>query len=129
MLPISADVNEIDFEVDRQPSYTYKITGNRIEGFIDDIEALKQAIYKHLNTIRYDCLIYSWDYGAELSYLIGQPTDTSLPSIKSNIIDALMSDDRILSVGDFEFQVNKSSITCSFLVNSIFGEFVETISI
>lgn len=126
LLPQSNDTLDVDFEVREEPSYTYRIIGNRISGFIDNVDALKQAIFKMLSTTRYEHLIYSWDYGTELTYLIGQPSDTSILAIKTNITESLLTDTRILDVTDFEFEINKSSITCSFIVNSIYGEFKES---
>ncbi len=68
MIPKSnIDVSEIEIE-ENQPSLTYAldIENKRIRGKTDNIEAVKQAVYLILNTERYDCLIFSWNYGAEL---------------------------------------------------------------
>ena len=61
---------------EKWPSKTYvmNIDGERITGTMtDDIEAVKQAIYKILNTERYQYPIYSWNYGVELADLFGKP--------------------------------------------------------
>ena len=53
-----------------QPSRTYAVdwqTG-RVSGFVDGTDALKQAIYKILQTERFAHLIYSWNYGFEMPY-------------------------------------------------------------
>ena len=57
-----------------QPSRTYAVnwqTG-RVAGFVDGIDALKQAIYKILQTERFADIIYSWNYGFEANRIIGQ---------------------------------------------------------
>ena len=57
-----------------QPSRTYAVnwqTG-RVSGTVDGMDALKQAIYKVLQTERFAHLIYSWNYGFEANRLIGQ---------------------------------------------------------
>lgn len=42
---------------------TYKLSDTKIEGFVDELEALKQAIYKILSTEQYEYPIYSFKYG------------------------------------------------------------------
>ena len=56
----------------RKPSKTYRIVGDRIEGFCDGKQAVMQAIDLMLNTERWRHLIYSGDYGVELEELLGQ---------------------------------------------------------
>ena len=62
-----------DFSLGTETSNTYKINQqkNNINGFIDDIEAVKQSVYLILNIERYKYLIYDWDYGFEIVDLIG----------------------------------------------------------
>ena len=48
----------------RQPSNTYKmkIEEERVDGkIVDEVEAVKQAVYKILNTERYKHIIYNTD--------------------------------------------------------------------
>ena len=82
MLPKSNyDISEV--EVKKYPSNTYKMNINDeiIKGKTDNIEAVKQAVYKALNTERYDYPIYSWNYGVELKDLFGMSRDYAvLPS-------------------------------------------------
>lgn len=65
ILPRGAILDE-DVEVEEiiEPTKTYKIKDNRIVGFADGKEALKQAIQLILGTERYEYLIYSWNYGS-----------------------------------------------------------------
>ncbi len=129
MIPKSnIDVSEIEIE-ENQPSLTYAldIENKRIRGKTDNIEAVKQAVYLILNTERYDCLIFSWNYGAELKDLIGEPKEYAYSEIKRCITEALLQDDRIVSVDNFRFEENKRSVTVIFTVNTIFGDLeVET---
>ena len=75
MLPVRDDKVEIKTEVEALPTKTYKmaIFGNKIQGKTDEQEAMIQAIYKILNTERYEYPIYSWNYGIELKDLFGKP--------------------------------------------------------
>lgn len=127
------DVNDIfpnDFEVVEEPSYTYKmVLPNREEeptifrGKTDELEAVKQAVYKILNTERYEYPIYSWNYGIELKDLFGQPTPWVYPELERRITEALTWDDRINSVTDFEFENFRNDVHAKFTVNTIYGSY------
>lgn len=128
MIPEVNDGLTIDFEeAVALPSKTYKLhtAKNRIVGLIDEVEALKQAIFLILNIERYDYIIYSWNYGVELKDLFGKPIPYVLPEIKRRVTEALVQDDRIDSVDNFHFIVNKGKVLTSFTVHSIYGE-IET---
>lgn len=112
------------FEAARQPSRTYRLDteNNRIAGTADGLEAVKQAVYLILNTERYWYPIYSWDYGAELNSLYGQPAGIVYPEIERRVTEALMQDDRITGVDGFSFKKERGVIKASFTVHSIFGD-------
>lgn len=62
------DDNEDDEEDEEEEiSRTYKLDldAGRIIGFVDDIDAVEQAIRKAIATPRFDCLIYDDQYGSE----------------------------------------------------------------
>lgn len=105
-------------------SLTYKadFEGGTIAGMCDRLEAVKQAVYKILSTQRYDYMIYNRDYGIELNDLIGKSYAYISALIKGRICEALMCDDRINDVCDFDITRNTDSLTVSFTVVSIFGE-------
>ncbi|MDE5996031.1 MAG: DUF2634 domain-containing protein [Eubacterium sp.] len=128
MIPEVED-NMVEIEVETEPSKTYflDIENGRIRGFTDELEAVRQAVYLILNTERYDYLIYSWDYGVELKELIGEPKEYAYPEIKRCITEALLQDDRITAVDDFEFETGKKSVHVKFTVYTIYGDMeVET---
>lgn len=126
MLPQTNFEFDTDFDIQNQPSYTFKLNSDEnIKGFVDDLQAVKQAIYLILNTQRYQYLIYDWDYGVEFDDLIGCEKNYAIVQIQSRITDALLQDDRIEAVVDFEFESNKKSITAYFVVKTIFGD-IET---
>lgn len=113
-----------DFTVEEEPSLTYALTyeQNRIIGKTDELEAMKQAIYKILGTERYNFIIYSQEYGVELSDLIGKERSFVIPEIERRITEALMADSRITSVGNFDFEINKSKYLVTFEVGTIYGD-------
>lgn len=112
------------FIYEEMPDYTYKlnIEDESVAGFVDAIEAYKQAVYKILNTERYEHAIYSWDYGIELKELFGQPIPYVVPELERRITEAVMQDDRTESVGDFEFDTETSGVVkVKFVATSVYG--------
>lgn len=122
MLPIREDIKLVTEE---QPTRTYamKIFGDRINGYTDKIEAMKQAIYKILNTERYQYPIYSWNYGIELKDLIGKPKNYCKVEIERRVTEALLQDERILEVGAFYFEdIKRRGLAVTFTASTVFGD-------
>ena len=117
------DVSIINFDVRQEPSKTFKlnIEKNRVDGICDDVEALKQTIFLILNTERYEHLIYSRNYGVELNDLIGEPIAYVIPELERRITEALIQDDRIENIDNFEFQNIKGKVQCRFSVHTKYG--------
>ena len=117
------DVSIINFNVRQEPSKTFKlnIEKSKIDGICDDVEALKQTIFLILNTERYQHLIYSWNYGVELNDLIGEPISFVIPELERRIKEALIQDDRVENVDNFEFQNVKGKVQCRFSVHTKYG--------
>ena len=125
MIPSSTAFLEQDFELENQPTKTYQMNAEkvRVRGYIDGLEAMKQAIYKIILTERYQYVMYSWNYGIELLDLFGEPVSYICPELERRISEALLWDDRIQSVTDFEFDLSqKGVIHVSFTVHTIFGD-------
>lgn len=120
-----------DFSFKEPTSNTYKLNydKNNLKGFVDNLEAVKQAIYLILNIERYEYLIYDWDYGFQISDLIGSEINSVLPEIQNRITDALIQDTRINSVDDFSFDIKKNKVIVYFTVNTIFGTTNETVNL
>lgn len=128
MLPEKRKFSEEEIEIINIPSNTFKVDfdKNRIKNLFDGIEALKQAIYKILMTERYRYAIYNWNYGIELEDLIGMPKGYVKTEIERRIKEALLQDDRIQDVYEFNFydlKEDKCAILIEFFIKSIFGGF------
>ena len=125
MLPKYNDDLKKDFDIVKMPSktYFYNMEKKSIKGFADGMEALLQAVYLILISKRFRHEIYSFNYGVETDELTGCPEDVIYPRIEQIFTDALMQDDRINSVSDFEFKKEKDSLNVSFIVNSNIGSF------
>ena len=118
------DLNGLEIENEPSKNYAMRRESNRIGDYVDGIEAVKQSVYKILNTERYHYLIYSGDYVVEFLDLIGEPTDFVCAEVERRISEALLQDDRITDISDFKFSVeHKGSVIISFTVNTIFGKF------
>ena len=84
---------------------------------------MKQAIFLILQTERFQYAIYSWNYGIELNALLGQTMTPYLQAkVAKAIEDALMADDRVLSVEQFSFTKGKRSLLVKFTVTTTGGD-------
>jgi hypothetical protein len=123
MIP-EQQVDLTNLEVVNQPSLTYKLDfeRKRISGKIDNEEAIRQLVMKILYTERYAYVIYSSQYGVELDRLIGKDYDFIVSDLERTITEALLADDRILSITDFVAeQTAIDRMTATFTVNSVVG--------
>ena len=123
MIP-EQQVDLTNLEVVSQPSLTYKLDfeRKRISGKIDNEEAIMQLVMKILYTERYAYVIYSSQYGVELDRLIGKDYDFIVSDLERTITEALLADDRILSITDFVAeQTAIDRMSATFTVNSVVG--------
>jgi len=120
VLPESANYELIsDYDDLEQTSITYKLDkeNKRIVAVYEDYkEIIRQAVYLILMTERYDYAMYSWNYGIELNDLFGRERQYVIPMLMSRIKEALLQDDRILNVTDFNFSIKHNVYNVSFTV-------------
>lgn len=124
MVPSTTGLLDEDFEIEEETSRTYKLDHNRekVRGYTDGLEAVKQAAFKILNTERYQYIMYSWDYGIETMDLYGEPVSYVCPELERRITEALVCDTRITEVSDFEFEITgKGVVHAMFTVHTIYG--------
>lgn len=123
MLPeVSTNFTEITIEEIPSKDYKLKVDDQRIQGMCENFEEMSQVIFKILNTERYQNIIYSWNYGVETVDLYGRPFDYVIPELQRRINEALVQDDRINDVRDFDFETTGNKITAYFTVVTTFGE-------
>ena len=105
-----------DYEIDFT---TGKLTGRIISG----LDYIKQWIRLALATDRYYFTQYSWQYGHELSRLLGQSFSHEylVNETKRLIADALKPNKYIQSISNVECEVVRDALTATFTVNTIFG--------
>ncbi|WP_018752167.1 DUF2634 domain-containing protein [Paenibacillus sanguinis] len=113
------------FASEIQPSRTYRLDrdAGRVSGMVDGLEAVKQFIIKTLGTGRWRHVIYPDSYGSEADNIIGQSfslsfTRTELARI---ITEALIYDERINEVKDFDIRQEQDRLTVFFTVVTVYG--------
>ena len=126
VIDTSKEVQEFDIQTDASmPTLTYRIDlkGNRVQNWVDGQEAMRQAIFKILQTERYRYnKIYSNNYGIELVDLFGMPKAFVVAEVERRIREALLWDERIIAVKNFTFESDKSSVLVQFQCDTIFGQ-------
>lgn len=126
-----ADLEFTEITEIEEPSKTYRIdlNNNKILGKVDELEAIKQAIYLRLSVEKYEHLIFSWDYGIELEDLFGEPETYVIPELQRRIVEELLKDDRINSVDNFSFESSKGSVTAYFTVHTELGDVEQVLEV
>lgn len=113
-------------EATERPSRTYRLDleNGRIVGFVDGLEAVKQAISKAIITPRFKCLIYDSQYGCEAEEAIiteDATQDYARAVAEGFVVDALRPDTRVLKVRDFAVEFEEDGAHISFEAETIYG--------
>lgn len=134
MIPQNIDLEIEDSETQTSDdiadkTYYLNFDKNRIQGYIKELEAVKQSIICMLETERYAYLIHTWQYGASLEQYIGQSYDYVTADIGREIKETLMTDDRIVDVYGFKFEQTAENLKVNFEVNTVYGIVSESVVI
>jgi phage baseplate assembly protein W len=113
-----ASVTEEDVTPIPTRTYALDLDTGEIGGIIDGEDAIRQFIRKAILTARFRFLIYDDEYGCELEDLIGQDVSFELLNIEIPrvITEALIYDDRIQNVTDFDIQREGDKLFIAFRV-------------
>lgn len=125
MIPSTTGFLDKEFNITEQPGFTYKMRMDEstLRGYADGLEAIRQAVYKIIMTERYQYIMYSWNYGVELLDLYGEPVTYVCPELKRRITEALLCDDRIQNVDNFEFDFpQKRVVHVKFIAHTSLGD-------
>lgn len=124
MIPIGGNLtNNLEEVTETSRTYRLDFNNHRCAGVIDGLDAVKQAVHKILQTERFMHLIYDADYGFESQGLIGSNSGYAQSELKRRIREALLQDDRISDITDFETLTQGDAISVSFMVESIHGDY------
>ena len=130
----SSDMESLDLgfdpeELDEEPinrTYGIDLRTHRIKGFVDGKEAVMQAIWKILSTVRHANYIYSEEYGCDImnrvynSSLSDEYLNTDVPAM---VEECLTQDERITGVSDFSWERSGSDgVRMQFTANTIYGD-------
>lgn len=125
--------SNIENSIDELPMY-YEVGWDYIkdEPFIENNEfvivegnnAIKVWIYKAIKTVRYQYPIYSWDYGCEISSLIGQKYTKGLTKSEAEryIKEAILINPYITDVKIIDINFSEDILSVSIQVDTIYGE-------
>lgn len=104
------------------PTLTYKIDlkRGRFTGMVDGLQAMEQAIFKILNTNRFEHMIYSDDYGFE--NIIGSDRIFINAELPRRIEESLLQDERITSVDIISIDFADDIANVKILCNTIYGD-------
>lgn len=118
--PIDIVAEEAETIADEQPLKTYALDFDNgvLGGTVNGIDAIKQFVIKAIKTARFRFAIYDDDYGSEIDDLIGSNAsidllETEIPRV---IEEALLYDDRITDVYDFELTREGDRLYVSFYI-------------
>ena len=91
---------------------------------VEGKEAIKVWIYKAIKTVRYQHSIYSWDYGCEISSLIGQKYTKGLTKSEAEryIKEAILINPYITDVKIIDINFSEDILSVSIQVDTIYGE-------
>ena len=103
-----------------QPSLTWKIdhAAGRIAGTCDGHDAVKQAVEIILN-VEQPASGMLWEG------LVGQDAGYVAAELQRRLQDALLTDDRITGLKNYEYSIDGQNLTVSFTVETVYGD-VET---
>lgn len=129
MIPQGMSLSESELLEHTETSRTYRLdtAANRIIGLTDGLDAVRQSVFKILQTERYRFFCYSADYGVELEGLVGADPAFVRSELKRRISEALLQDDRISEVNDFTMEIDGEGVKATFTVVSNFGSFREEV--
>lgn len=128
MLPENTGFDTASYSVYPSKTYHIDLDKKRIYGFCDGAEAMRQAIYKILAAVRFEEIIYSDGYGSEIADYMDRLTPYVWAELERVIRRALLYDDRINAVEDFEFEEDRKNrvLKVSFRVESDEGSLIYT---
>ena len=131
VLPQTGISLDMPIEVEQQPGRTWKINteSKRIEGEIDDFEAVRQAVEIILHVERFRWQIYSPYSGMQWEGLIGQNPGYVNAELQRRIRDALTMDDRVTGISNYRSQLDGNTLTVFLTVNTVYGDTTTTMEV
>lgn len=113
----------IDSKPEPSKTYRFDLETGEIGEQIDGYAAIQQFISKAIQTIRFHYPIYSDDYGCEIEHLLGKGFSEGFIKVEMvrMITEALIYDERIERVYDFDITSVHDEVNIAFKVDTIEG--------
>ena len=114
-----------------QPSATWRINKrtNRIEGECGGYDAVRQAVEIILNIERFRWQIYRPYTGVQLQSLVGRDPGYAAAELQKRVREALLTDDRIRGLSDYQCAAEGDRLTASMTVNTVYGDVQTTVEV
>lgn len=113
------------YENKKYSNKDFRLVGNRIKGYVDNDDALAQAIYFILSTERYQYISISDNVGVEFWDLYGESGPTTELALASTIKEAILADTRVQEITSFEVErAERNTFKVTVEVLSSIGETV-----
>lgn len=115
-------------EITSQPGRTWYIdkSTNRIRGECDNWLAVRQAVEIILNVQRFRWQIYTPYSGMDWRNLIGNDPGYVAAELQRRVREALLMDDRVLDIRDYQYTIEDDMLTASFTVVTVYGDIPQT---
>ena len=118
-------------EITSQPGRTWYIdkSTNRIRGECDNWLAVRQAVEIILNVQRFRWQIYTPYSGMDWRNLIGNEPGYVAAELQRRVREALLMDDRVLDIRDYQYTIEDDMLTASFTVVTVYGDIPQTVEV
>ena len=113
------------------PTKTWYVNQNtgQVTGMADGYTAIKQAVEILFSVERFDWQIYTPNFGMQWNGLVGLNPDYVALEIQRRALDAISTDNRMTGIADFTYTVNGDSLTASFVVQTVYGDVPQKITV
>lgn len=131
MIPQGQTIRNEPIQEVQQPLKTWKIdfAQGKVVGMTDGLDAIKQAVFCILCTDRFRHLIYSFNFGQELSKAIGMSPIFVESEVNRLLNEALLYDDRITAIQNVKITVDGDKMNVSFRVVTDIGGFEQEVEL
>ena len=131
VLPEDAIFLPSQIKVEQQPSKTWYLnpTTHRIQGTVEDFEAVCQAVQILLNVERFRWQIYTPYSGMQWDGLIGQDAGYVASELQRRIQETLRMDNRIRGISKFSYTVQEENLTAALQIDTVYGIVESTVEV
>ena len=114
-----------------QPTNTFYVdpASRRIRGMDAGLPAMRQAVEIALSVERFRWGIYSPNFGADFTGIIGRESGYAAAALLQRVRDALSADSRVLGVENYRYTASGGTLTASLTVRTVYGDIQQTVEV